>query len=222
MTVDSLCVPFQQIHEMLKMVHTFLLLCLWFCCMLGVFGDEVKSVSVMEGDSVTLYSNVTEIQKIQLILWKFGPQETRIVQINGEAKISIYADVLDGKFRDRLQVNNQTGDLTITNTRTTDSGLYEMSISITHKIPYRFNVTVYEQSRTSYHIVVICCVVGSVMIVALVLIFWIYRKHRNTNQQVQTGEEEITYVDPIFCKRQTHQSKAPVEDEVLYSNVMRR
>ncbi|XP_016360497.1 uncharacterized protein LOC107702635 isoform X3 [Sinocyclocheilus anshuiensis] len=93
----------------------------------GVFGytDEMKSVSVMEGDSVTLYTDLTEIQKADLILWTFGSESTRIAQINRLVnKISIYDDVLDGRFRDRLKLNKQTGSLTITNTTTEHAGPY--------------------------------------------------------------------------------------------------
>nr|XP_055072960.1 natural killer cell receptor 2B4-like [Misgurnus anguillicaudatus] len=112
----------------------------------GVFGDEVKSVSVMEGDSVTLHTD-TKLKRDDRIQWVFGvgPQESLIARVNKASnKISIYADVLDGRFRDRLQLNNQTGDLTITNITTQHTGLYQMIIfSGKQKISYRFNVTVY-------------------------------------------------------------------------------
>ncbi|CAM4661310.1 unnamed protein product [Leuciscus chuanchicus] len=91
----------------------------------GVFGDDtVKTLSVMEGDSVTLNTN-TEIQKAELILWTFGPERTRIAQINRLVnKVSLYDDVLGGRFRDRLKLDHQTGSLTITNTRTEHTGAY--------------------------------------------------------------------------------------------------
>ncbi|XP_059425043.1 uncharacterized protein LOC132159516 isoform X3 [Carassius carassius] len=89
----------------------------------GVFGVDVKSV--MEGDSVTLYTDLTEIQKADLITWTFGPGRTRIAQINRMAhRISLYDDVLDGRFRDRLKLDHQTGSLTITNITTQHTGLY--------------------------------------------------------------------------------------------------
>ncbi|XP_073721381.1 uncharacterized protein [Misgurnus anguillicaudatus] len=106
--------------------------------------DEVKSVSVVEEDSVTLYTHLTKIQKNDVILWRFGLQKSLIAKINrATSEISIYADVLDGRFRDRLQVNNQTGDLIITDTKTKDSGLYEMIINSAKESSYKFNVTVY-------------------------------------------------------------------------------
>nr|XP_055072986.1 uncharacterized protein LOC129452947 [Misgurnus anguillicaudatus] len=52
----------------------------------------------------------------------------------------------DTRFRDRLKMNHQTGDLTITNITTKDSGLYELN-SYHQQIPLsRFNVIVYVAS----------------------------------------------------------------------------
>uniref|UniRef100_A0A9J8ARL9 Ig-like domain-containing protein n=1 Tax=Cyprinus carpio carpio TaxID=630221 RepID=A0A9J8ARL9_CYPCA len=94
----------------------------------GVFGasDEVKSV--MEGDSVTLHTDLTEIQKVKLILWTYGPDGALIAQLSTLVnRISLY--VLDGRFRGRLQLNDQTGSLTITNIRNEHAGLYELQIN---------------------------------------------------------------------------------------------
>ncbi|KAL0161527.1 hypothetical protein M9458_045252, partial [Cirrhinus mrigala] len=96
----------------------------------------------MEGDSVTLESGLTELQTKNGIMWTFGLSETRIAQIYTEAGIFSTFDVLDGKFRDRLKLDHQTGSLTITNTRITHSGLYQVTISGTTDTTYRFNVTV--------------------------------------------------------------------------------
>ncbi len=108
-----------------------------------MFGDEVRSVSAMEGDSVTLHINDTDIQKDDLIMWKFGNNGILIAQINRENNDSrFYSDKFDGRFRDRLKLD-QTGSLTITNTRTTDSGLYKV-YSKRAEIPLNtFNLTVY-------------------------------------------------------------------------------
>uniref|UniRef100_A0A8C1Y026 Ig-like domain-containing protein n=1 Tax=Cyprinus carpio TaxID=7962 RepID=A0A8C1Y026_CYPCA len=126
------------------MFHSFVVCCLCFWHLVGVFAgsDTVKSVLVSEGDSVTLESGLTEIKTNHVITWKSGQTET-IAYINKEATIFKTYDGPDGRFRDRLQLDHQTGSLTITNTRTTDSGLYQVIISDRTPTTYRFNVTVY-------------------------------------------------------------------------------
>ncbi|XP_016410054.1 SLAM family member 9-like, partial [Sinocyclocheilus rhinocerous] len=112
--------------------------------------DAVKSVSVMEGDSVSLESGVTEIQTHDLIMWTFGRPEAPIAQINKQAGIFSTYDGPDGRFRDRVKLDNQTGSLTITNTRTTHSGLYQVIDGMT-LTTHRFNVTVY--ARLPYPVI---------------------------------------------------------------------
>ncbi len=104
--------------------------------------DEVKSVSVMEGDSVSLNTGVTETQKYLLIQWMFG--STRIAEVNKLTQTNSTYDGPDGRFRDRLKLD-QTGSLTITNTRTTDSGLYQLAIVNRETRYMDFNVTVYSE-----------------------------------------------------------------------------
>nr|XP_055072932.1 uncharacterized protein LOC129452883 [Misgurnus anguillicaudatus] len=94
----------------------------------GVFGDEVKSVSVMEGDSVTLHTDITELQRDDVLHWWFD-KDNLIAQINNESNLILILEVPDGRFRDRLQVNNQTGDLTITNITTQHTGDYKLEIN---------------------------------------------------------------------------------------------
>ncbi|XP_073717841.1 uncharacterized protein [Misgurnus anguillicaudatus] len=106
--------------------------------------DEVKSVSVIVGSAVTLPTDLTKIQKGDHIDWRFGPQETLIARINKDTnETSINDDVLGGRFRDRLMLNDQTGDLTITNIRTEDFGLYELKMSSRRRsIQRKYNVNV--------------------------------------------------------------------------------
>uniref|UniRef100_A0A673HN17 Si:ch211-209l18.4 n=1 Tax=Sinocyclocheilus rhinocerous TaxID=307959 RepID=A0A673HN17_9TELE len=100
----------------------------------GVPADEVNQMmmeSVTEGESVTLFIFHTGVETNQQedIKWYFS--STRIAQINGALSF-ICTDVQCNngteRFRDRLKLDNQTGSLTITNTRTTDSGLYALKI----------------------------------------------------------------------------------------------
>ncbi|XP_016349712.1 SLAM family member 9-like, partial [Sinocyclocheilus anshuiensis] len=110
-------------------------------CSSGVFGAETM-VSVMEGDSVTLNTNVTEIPENAHILWKFGAEKFMIAKIKRKKQISVF-DVPEGRFRDRLKLDNQTGSLTITNTTTQHAGLYELDITEVKKSSKTFNVSVY-------------------------------------------------------------------------------
>uniref|UniRef100_A0A8C1TGF1 Immunoglobulin domain-containing protein n=1 Tax=Cyprinus carpio TaxID=7962 RepID=A0A8C1TGF1_CYPCA len=145
--------------------------------------DAVKSVSVMEGDSVSLQTN-TELQKENLITWTFGLSETRIAEINKETgRFSTY-DVLDGRFRDRLKVDHQTGSLTITNTRTTHSGLYQIILIRSRKSTYRFNVTVYNSVRgcdTTGAVIrlVVTALVGVAAAAAVVVLVYDIRSRRD-------------------------------------------
>ncbi|XP_042604986.1 uncharacterized protein LOC122141508 isoform X2 [Cyprinus carpio] len=114
-------------------------LCLWH--LVGVFGaDEVKSV--MEGESVTLNITVTEKKDINMIMWKSN--KSLIAKISREfSKITLYDDDTEEGFRGRLQLDPQTGSLIITNTRTTDSGDYEVTIISSETTTYTFRVTVF-------------------------------------------------------------------------------
>ncbi len=118
-------------------------------CSPGVFGvdtDELKSVSVMKGESVTLNTDVTEAQTYLLIQWMFG--STRIAEVNRLTQTNSTYDGPDGRFRDRLKLD-QTGSLTITNTRTTDSGLYQLAIVNRDASYINYNVTVFGKRVTA-------------------------------------------------------------------------
>ncbi|XP_067252825.1 T-lymphocyte surface antigen Ly-9-like isoform X2 [Chanodichthys erythropterus] len=115
----------------------------FFCLCLWRLVDAVKSVSVTEGDSVTLESGVTKRERNALIIWAFGRPGTQIADIDDAGSVSISNGALDGRFRDRLKLDHQTGSLTITNTRITDSGEYTVNIKGTKTTTYRFSVSVY-------------------------------------------------------------------------------
>ncbi|XP_056614682.1 SLAM family member 5-like [Triplophysa dalaica] len=109
--------------------------------------DEVKSV--MEGDSVTLHTDVIHIQRRDQILWMFGPQGIPIADIYNQ-KPKTYQT---GRYGGRLQINSQTGSLTITNMRTTDSGLYRLEVINGKETLFKiFNLTAY--ARLSVPVVI--------------------------------------------------------------------
>ncbi|KAL0161421.1 hypothetical protein M9458_045146, partial [Cirrhinus mrigala] len=113
----------------------------------------VKSVTGLKGDSVTLYTDVPDIQRYAVIRWWFGQQNSTIAEINrtpsdektGRNFNTYYGP--DERFRDRLQLDNQTGSMTIRNIETSHSGIYEAEIissSRKHTIHKSFTVTVGE------------------------------------------------------------------------------
>ncbi|XP_059424783.1 uncharacterized protein LOC132159265 [Carassius carassius] len=124
-----------------KMVLLVLLL---FSGVSGDYSDE-RVISVLEGDSVTLNTDVTEIQRDDLILWSFRYQssETRIAEIYKQI-ISIYDNKENNeRFRDRLKIDEQTGSLTITNITKLHSGLYKLQTMDVHVKRKSFNLAVY-------------------------------------------------------------------------------
>ncbi|XP_052447277.1 uncharacterized protein LOC127988512 isoform X2 [Carassius gibelio] len=125
--------------KLLKTVsYACILIFLWH--LIGVFGDEVKIVSVKEGDSVTLHPDVTQIQKFIEIRWTFGDKViTRFDLTTQQISNSDSAE----RFRDRLKLDHQTGSLTITNTRTTDSGCYVLEMYEKIYLMKTFEVTIY-------------------------------------------------------------------------------
>jgi len=98
----------------------------------------------MEGDSVTLHTGVTEIQRDEHILWTFRPQnsETRIAEIYKQI-ISIYDSGDNDRFIGRLQMDEETGSLNITNINTLHSGLYKLQVIGERVKHMSFNIAVY-------------------------------------------------------------------------------
>jgi len=87
---------------------------------------------MMKGESLTLNSDLTEIKDDDVIEWRFKDYKTKslIAEIHKRAdRIAVYDDVLDGRFRDRLKLNNQTGSLTIINITTEQRGYYSLQIN---------------------------------------------------------------------------------------------
>ncbi|XP_052445451.1 CD48 antigen-like [Carassius gibelio] len=122
------------------MFHMFVLFCLCWWHLIGVFGE---SVSVTEGDSVTLKTNVTEVQQADDVVWTFGSYNSSIGKIKKQHQNFSTYDVPDGRFRDRLKMDRQTGSLTITNITSQHAGVYIVQMSGAKKSFKTFNVSVY-------------------------------------------------------------------------------
>nr|XP_021325230.1 uncharacterized protein LOC100142642 isoform X2 [Danio rerio] len=126
----------------MKRTSIFILILLLMWSVFAATADEVKAVTVTEGDSVTLNPR-QGLKEIDLLLWRFGDKGSTIAQIN-ENNISYpnYTEI----FKGRLKLN-QTGSLTINNTRAKHSGLYILHIDHSGgKLVMNFVVTVNEPS----------------------------------------------------------------------------
>ncbi len=122
-------------------------------------------MSVMEGHSYTLQTGV-KTKEQETIRWYFN--DICIAQITGDLRY-ICTDVQcnggNERFRGRLKLDHQTGSLTITNIRTTDTGDYELKINSSRFSENTFMISVYGESlclKTSLvhlnHIINVCSV----------------------------------------------------------------
>ncbi|XP_043078628.1 uncharacterized protein LOC122327373 [Puntigrus tetrazona] len=102
--------------------------------------DEMKRKSVMEGVSVTFCPRVIKTSN-DVMTWYFN--DTLITEITGDQSKICSDDECKERFRDRLELDQETGSLTIMNIKTTDSGEYLLLISSSrYSILKRFSVNV--------------------------------------------------------------------------------
>ncbi|XP_056304285.1 natural killer cell receptor 2B4 isoform X2 [Danio aesculapii] len=157
-------------------LHAFFCFGLWLLCgVLVVQSDEREKIPVMEGDYVTLNSNVRNIKSKDLILWTFRLKnnETRIAEIYKQRNYT-YDDGINERFRHRLHLDEQTGSLTITNINKLHSGLYRVQIINGGVREKTFSIDVYDLqnppssgSSSQY-----CSVVCSVLNASAVSLSW--------------------------------------------------
>uniref|UniRef100_A0A8C1SZ19 Ig-like domain-containing protein n=1 Tax=Cyprinus carpio TaxID=7962 RepID=A0A8C1SZ19_CYPCA len=77
------------------------------------------------------------------ITWTFGAEKSLIAKIKRKKQIFSTFDGPDGRFRDRLKLDNQTGSLTITDSRTEHTGVYQLQMFAAKLLSKTFNVSVY-------------------------------------------------------------------------------
>ncbi len=110
--------------------------------MFGADTNEIELVSVMEGDYVSLNSDLTQILNDD-IHWTFGAEKSIIAKIKRKKHIFSTSDGPDGRFRDRLKLDDQTGSLIITNITTQHNGVYLLQIFSAKLSSKTFNISVY-------------------------------------------------------------------------------
>ncbi|KTF92116.1 hypothetical protein cypCar_00045259 [Cyprinus carpio] len=161
---------------MIRTLDLFFLLCL-----VGVFDVESHGVSVMVGDSVTLDSNASEIELKNEIEWRFnGILIANVIMGN-----LTYHDYT--RFKDRLKLD-RNGSLTIKDTRITDAGVYELSITSNREHIKRFSVTVYDEvlygGGTEPVIrLVVTALVGLAAVAAFIVLLYDIRSRRDEQER---------------------------------------
>lgn len=102
------------------------------------------------GESVTLNTEV-KVQKGSELEWMLDDNTVLVTGMNGDDRETKYSP--DERFKDRLKMNPQTGDLIITDITTEHNGLYKLQkISSDGKIPYRmFSVCVIGEKLLMYN-----------------------------------------------------------------------
>ncbi|XP_058616351.1 uncharacterized protein LOC131530214 [Onychostoma macrolepis] len=152
--------------------------------------DKIKRKSVKEGESITLHSDGVK-KTNHLKMWYF--KDTLIAVITGDQS-EICTDVqCEERFRDRLKLDHQTGSLTITDTRTTDSGLYKLQIfSSRFSIIKTFSVSVTAVPDST----VAAAVVAAVLLVAAAA----EKRTLHKVQDQENGEEASLLIHSLFMQ----------------------
>ncbi|XP_067271502.1 uncharacterized protein [Pseudorasbora parva] len=157
-----------------------------------------KHPSVLVGEFVTLPTGVTDTKTYDVMRWRFEDQKSPIAEVNRMTGNVSY-DGAGEKFKDRLQMDYWTGSLTITSTRNTDSGKYEVDLikSSKYTIHKSFTVTVRDSgSGSGSGLSAVAAGIFAVFFgVAAGVVIYQYRRISKLQRQIQetlpgTGESE--------------------------------
>uniref|UniRef100_A0A8C1TC56 Immunoglobulin domain-containing protein n=1 Tax=Cyprinus carpio TaxID=7962 RepID=A0A8C1TC56_CYPCA len=162
--------------------------------------DQTKRKSVKEGEAVTLDTGVIK-NTDDVMVWYFN--ETLIAEITGDQSKICTDDECKERFRDRLKLDHQTGSLTITDTRTTDSGLYKLQINSSSIRRHRrsisitswktFTVTVFDVALSSAAVAGICVFV-LLLVAAAAGVVYCGRRQTKWNDSRKQCSDQKTHI----------------------------
>ncbi|XP_047671874.1 CD48 antigen-like isoform X3 [Tachysurus fulvidraco] len=121
---------------------------LLLCCLLCEAGDETVTLQELEGTTITLNPGITGIQSNAQILWRYGPEKEDKTILNSYMHGGVIFTNISEGFKERLQLDRNSGALTIRNISRTDSGVYTFH-TLNGRVSSRtFSVSVYAPVST--------------------------------------------------------------------------
>ncbi|XP_056109177.1 uncharacterized protein LOC130086999 [Rhinichthys klamathensis goyatoka] len=188
-TVES--THFQGWSKQLKILQHLLV------CVSGVSAADIDEVKKNEGESVTFDPPVAR-QLNYVMTWYFN--DTLITEITGDPNktcTDVQCNEGTERFRDRLKLDHQTGSLTITHTRNTDSGEYKLEINIINSSfsitrVKRFSLTVIDVPGSGLSSGAVAGIVVAVVLLvfAAVTAAVIYYRHHRTYAPAAQSEND--------------------------------
>ncbi|KAI4905849.1 hypothetical protein NFI96_021759 [Prochilodus magdalenae] len=132
-------------YKMSELLHVLL------SGLLYVPGVEVTRLQELEGNTVTIHTGKTGVQSDAQILWFYKPESADIKIVNSRIiRGKISTDYYSDRFRDRLQLDRNSGSLTIRNISREDSGVYILQIIDKRSSEWSFRLNVYAMVPTPY------------------------------------------------------------------------
>ncbi|XP_036420130.1 uncharacterized protein LOC118803746 isoform X2 [Colossoma macropomum] len=229
-------------------IHPALLHLLY--CLLYSAGEEVVRLQELERNTVTIHTGLTGVQSDAQILWIYGPENADIKIVNSQIiRGEIITDYDSERFRDRLQLNRNSGSLTITNISRDDSGIYKLQIITGRVLVWSFSVNVYaanpvSNQTTQLDITNVCCKAGAIvprglsktltavltpvgLIVALSILFVCIWKKKTKHQVCE--DAELNYAEVKTKPQNSHEVNragvTEIQDEsdlVVYSRIRKQ
>lgn len=115
--------------------------------------EKKEAVSAREGGSVTLQTTEAICQNRVKIVWVYGPERPtkQIVTLKNTMVKTDYED----HFKNRLQLDHQTGALTLHNLRVSDSGVYMCQSFGTRILSQHVHLVVYSEYSSKLSAVIV-------------------------------------------------------------------